>query len=67
MELFSLIGTLVAVGVILWAINRFGAPYIQAEMLRLINAVVIILVVLWLVFTVFGLSLPFINVGPMHR
>jgi len=63
MELWTLIGFLVAIGVVMWAINRFGAPYIQADILRLLNVAVIVIVVLWLVFTVFGLSLPGIYIG----
>ena len=53
------------VGVLLWLVNTYGSPYIDAKILKIINVVVVIAVILWLL-TVFGL-LPLgrsIRVGP---
>jgi len=65
MDLLSLLVILILVAVLLWLINTYGAPYMDAKMLKIINAVVIIAVVLWLL-TVFGLlpMLRSIRVGP---
>ena len=52
MSLISVVIVLVVVGVILWAINSY-IP-MQATMKKLLNAVVVIVVVLWLLH-IFGL------------
>jgi hypothetical protein len=52
MSLISLVLVLVAVGVVLWLVNRY-IP-MDAMMKRILNIVVIIAVVLWLL-KVFGL------------
>jgi hypothetical protein len=65
MDLIQLVVVLIVVGVLLWCVNTYGAPYIDGKILNIINAVVVIAVVLWLL-TVFGL-LPLghsITVGP---
>ena len=62
MPLIQLVIVLVVVGVILWAINSF-IP-MQATMKKILNAVVIIAVIIWLL-SVFGVipSLQGIRVG----
>jgi hypothetical protein len=65
MELIQLVVVLIVIGVLLWLVNTYGAPYIDAKILTIINIVVVIAVILWLL-TVFGL-LPLgrsIRVGP---
>jgi hypothetical protein len=52
MSLISLIVTLVAIGVILWAVNSF-IP-MEARIKNVLNIVVLIVVVLWLL-SLFGL------------
>ncbi len=54
MTLVSLVITLIVVGVLLWAVNRFGAEFIDGKILRIINVVVIVAVVLWLIGVLFG-------------
>ena len=48
MSLISLVVVLIVVGVLLWAVNKFGAEFIDGKILKIINIVVIIAVVLWL-------------------
>lgn len=52
MSLLSIIVTLVIIGVILWAINRY-VP-MDAKIRKVLNVVVTIVVVLWLLY-VFGI------------
>jgi hypothetical protein len=54
MDLVSLIITLVVVGVVLWLINTY-VP-MEARIKQLLNIAVIVLVVLWLLFSVLGLG-----------
>lgn len=54
MDLISLIITLVVVGVVLWLVNTY-VP-MQPSIKKILNVAVIILVILWLLFTVLGLS-----------
>lgn len=62
MSLISLILVLVVVGIVLWLINRF-IP-MQPTIKKILNAVVIIIVILWLL-SVFGVidSLDTIRIG----
>jgi len=62
MSLISLILVLVVVGIVLWLINRF-IP-MQPTIKKILNAVVIILVILWLL-SVFGVidSIDTIRIG----
>ena len=62
MPLIQLLEILVAVGVLLWLVNRF-VP-MQKSMKSILNGVVVIVVVLWLA-NVFGLfhSISRIHVG----
>jgi hypothetical protein len=65
MDLIQLVVVLIVVGVLLTLVNKYGGPYIDGNILKIINVVVIIAVVLWLL-AVFGL-LPLghsITVGP---
>jgi hypothetical protein len=48
MPLLTIILILLAVGVFLALINNYGKPYIDGKMLWIINAVVIIVVTVWL-------------------
>jgi 1-acyl-sn-glycerol-3-phosphate acyltransferase len=61
MSVISLILTLVIVGVVLWAVNRY-IP-MDHKIKSILNIVVVILVVLWLLrlFGVLGGSVPTIN------
>jgi len=61
MSVISLILTLVIVGVVLWAINRY-IP-MDHKIKSILNIVVVILVVIWLLrlFDVLGGSVPTIN------
>ena len=54
MDLISLIITLVVVGVVLWLINTY-VP-MDAKIKRILNIAVVVLVVLWLLFSVLGLT-----------
>ena len=64
MDLIQLVVILILVGVLLWLVNTYGSPYIDAKILKIINIVVAIAVVLWLL-TLFGLlPLRRIPVGP---
>jgi hypothetical protein len=60
MTLLGLIISLIAIGVLLWLLNTYGAGFIDHKILMIINAVVIIAVILWLL-TLFGL-LPLADV-----
>jgi hypothetical protein len=62
MPLMQLVITLVAIGILLWLVNRF-IP-MQASIKSILNGVVVICVVLWIVnlFGLFG-SLQHIRVG----
>jgi hypothetical protein len=63
MPLIQVVLMLIAVGVLLWLVNRF-IP-MQGTIKSILNGVVVIVVVLWLL-NVFGLlhSLSRIHVGP---
>jgi hypothetical protein len=50
MELIQVVVILIVVGVLLWAVNTYGSKFIDATILQIINAVVVIAVVLWLLF-----------------
>lgn len=53
MPLLTVVLVLLVVGVLLAVINMYGSPYIDAKILKIINAVVVIAVILWLL-KVFG-------------
>ena len=53
MSLISVVLTLVVIGVLLWVLNTF-VTIIDPKIKQIINAFVVICVVLWLVFMVFG-------------
>lgn len=53
MPLIEFVLVLLVIGVLLRVLNVYGGPYIAAPMLKIINAVVILCVVLW-VLAVFG-------------
>ena len=55
---------MVVVGVLLFLLNTYGAPYIDAKILKIINVVVVVVVIIWLL-GVFGL-LPFADM-PVPR
>lgn len=59
MDLISLVIVLVVVGVLLALLNRYGPPFIDGQILRIINIVVLVAVVLFI------LSL-FVNFGSVH-
>ncbi len=62
MPLMQLVITLIAVGVLLWLVNRF-IP-MQSSIKSILNGVVVIIVVIWLA-NLFGLFVPLsrIHVG----
>jgi hypothetical protein len=53
MPLLTVVIVLLVVGVLLAIINMYGPPYVDGKILRIINAVVIIAVILWLL-RIFG-------------
>lgn len=53
MPLLAVVIVLIVVGVLLMLVNKYGAPYIDAKILSLINIVVIVAVIIWLL-QVFG-------------
>lgn len=66
MELIQLVVILIVIGVLLWLVNTYGGQFIDANILKIINAVVLIAVVLWLLLwllAVAGVS-PHMRVGP---
>ncbi len=64
MPLLSVVITLIVVGILLGFVNKYGREWIAASMLKLINAVVVIAVILWLL-SVFGLwqGIPSLRIG----
>jgi L-asparagine transporter-like permease len=54
MPLFQLIVVLIIIGVVLWAVNKFGAEFIDGKILKIINIVAVVAVVLWLLSLFFG-------------
>jgi hypothetical protein len=64
MDLVSVVLILIAVGVLIGLLNKYGPAYIDAWYVQLINVVVIIAVVIWLL-GLFGLwgALRSIKVG----
>ena len=64
MSLISLIIVLIVVGFLLWAVNSF-LP-MDPKIKSILNAVVVIVVVLWLLGVLFP-GLPDIRVGPVDR
>jgi low temperature requirement protein LtrA len=65
MSLLYLVAVLIIVGIGLWALNTYGTM-VDGKIKQIINAVVIIVVLLWLVSIFFG-PLPDIRVGPIGR
>lgn len=61
MSLLTLIVTIVVVGVIMWLINTY-VP-MEARIKQLLNGAVIIFLVLWILFSVLGVSFPDIRIG----
>jgi hypothetical protein len=53
MPLLTIVLILLAVGILLWLLNTYGKSFIDPKMLWLINAVVTIVVIIWLM-KVFG-------------
>lgn len=54
----GVIVALVVIGVLLWAINRLLGPYMQPQILQLLNVAVVVIVAICLVFYIlqaFGL------------
>jgi low temperature requirement protein LtrA len=47
-ELIQLVVVLIVIGVLLWVVNTYGGQFMDAKILGIINAVVVIAVVLWL-------------------
>ncbi len=54
MDLISLIVTLVVVGVLLWLVNTY-LP-MDEKIRRILNIAVVVLVILWLLFSVLGVT-----------
>ena len=67
MSIISLLLIILVIGVLVWAVNAFGASYIDGKFLQLFNIIAIVATILWLVFTVFGASLPNMTVGHIGR
>jgi hypothetical protein len=54
MSLISLVVALIIVGVLLWAVN--AAPFIDANIKKIIYIIIVVFVVIWLVTSIFGFS-----------
>jgi len=54
MNLIAVVVTLIVVGVLLWLVNAY-IP-MDAKIKQILNVVVVICVILWLLFSVFGLG-----------
>lgn len=67
MSLLAFIGILVAVAVIMWAVNKFGGSFMDGNILQVLNIAVLIVVVLWVVGVLFGLQLGDIQVGRITK
>jgi len=67
MPLIQLIVIIVAVGVLLWAVNKFLGPYMQGTILQILNIAVPIILVVYILYWcgVFN-YLGGINLGPQH-
>jgi hypothetical protein len=65
MGLIELVIVLLLVGVLLFCINTYAAPIIDARIITLINVVIILFVVIWLL-RVFGVlsGLSSMRIGP---
>lgn len=48
MPIIQILVILIVIGVILWLVNTYGGPYIDAKILKIINVAIVILVILWL-------------------
>ena len=62
MPIVQLVITLVVIGVIMWLVNRF-IP-MDANIKQIMNIVVLICVILWIVFGVFGLGMNSMGTVP---
>lgn len=60
MDLISLVITLVVIGVVLWLVNNY-VP-MDPKIRRILNIAVVVLVILWLLFSVLGVA----NLGSVH-
>jgi hypothetical protein len=56
MPVIAIIITLIVVGVLLWLVNTYLAPYIWPPFVKIINIIAIVAVVLWLLNLFFPLS-----------
>jgi hypothetical protein len=54
MPILNLILILVLVGVVLWLVNTYGAQYMDAKIVKILNVVVVVVVILWVVSLLFG-------------
>ncbi len=63
--MLNLIITLIAVGIVLFALNKWGARFIAPSILNIINIVVICIVVVWLL-NIFGILGRIGNVPVPH-
>jgi ABC-type dipeptide/oligopeptide/nickel transport system permease subunit len=48
MPLLTVVLILIAVGILLALVNKYGPPYVDGTILRIINIVVILAVIVWL-------------------
>lgn len=65
----GLIVALIVIGVLLWAINKLLGPYMQPEILKILNVAVVVIVVICVLFwllSAFGL-LPMTAGPPVPR
>jgi hypothetical protein len=61
MDLITLIVVLVVIGLLMWLINA-KVP-MEPTIKQILNIAVIIFVVLWLLFNVFGFAIPNLRIG----
>lgn len=56
MLLIQVVIGLIVIGVLLGLVNKYGAEYIPAQIIHIINAVVIIAIILWLLWWLLTLA-----------
>ena len=63
MSVITVLLIILAIGVLVWAVNEFGSGFVAPSFMRLFNVMALVITVLWLVFTVFGLTVPDLHIG----
>ena len=56
MPIIQLILILAAIGILMWLLNNYGAQYMDAKYVKLINIVVFVCTILWILSLFFDLG-----------